>query len=150
MVRRFTIRTDWGGTRRWWIVKIYPTVGQLRAAARGYDPRTSFSEAYGVCHHAMWTAPEEQQVYFGLRGYAGIIRLTDEHLTAEIVVHEIAHAAIAVYRMNIDTDVRLGTHISHQEEDLAYILGDLFGDYCSQFPPPAASTPTNTSCLDPA
>lgn len=128
MIRRFTISTDWAGVRRWWIVKIYPTVGQLRAAACKYDHRINPAEALGVTHHFMWI-DKHQRLYFAPRGYAGIIRLTDEHLTADIVAHEITHAAIAVYRMDIDAHVRLGIELDEAEEDLAYILGDLFAAY---------------------
>ncbi len=128
MTRSFTIATS-GRTspRRWWRVRIYPTVEQLRAAAHRCQPGTDFSQACGVCHTARWRT--ETGLRYGHRGYAGIIRLAETHLIGEIVGHELLHAAVATYRMTISQDVRLGRSPGPREEDLAYLFGELYTSF---------------------
>lgn len=130
MTRSFTIATS-GQTspRRWWWVRIYPTVEQLRAAATRSSPGTDFGQAYGVCHTARWWT--ETGLRYGKRGYAGVIRLAQPHLTGEIVGHELLHAAVAVYRMTINPDVRVGRACGPREEALAYLFGELYSSFAT-------------------
>jgi hypothetical protein len=128
VTRSFTIGTGRVGPRRWWIVRIHDTVEKLRAAATGYAPGVDFTECYGCCHAAGWIDHTGTRRH-GLRGYAGIIRLADGYVTAEIVTHELVHAAVATYRMQVREDVRLGRTVGQCEEALAYIYGELFAAF---------------------
>ncbi len=125
----FTIRTS--SVRvppsRWWHVRVYDTAAELRAAARAHDPGMDLDpEAYGVCHHARWVNDDATGYRYGKRGYAGVVRFTREKLSDEIIVHELTHAALAVYRMNVAEDVHIGEDVGHEEEALAYLAGELF------------------------
>lgn len=118
------------GPRRWFNLAVHPTVEQLRAAATAYRPHSDFGKTLGCCH----PAPVRAVVVDGelvekpyVNGWAGVIRLAATHVDTEIVAHEITHAALVVYRMDVCTDVRLGVGARDREETLAYIAGDLMG-----------------------
>ncbi len=137
MTRTFTISTSGNtGPRRWWMVRIHPTLAALRAAAAAYDPRTDFTTSYGVCHTAMWVdAFTGAATRFGARGYAGLIRLAATAMTGENVAHELLHAAVAVYRMNHSQEVCLGGESgTDEEEHLARIFGELHQAFCRHIP----------------
>ncbi len=132
MTHSFTITTSGDrGPRRWWWVRIYPDVDAMRAAANRCSPGTDFSQAYGVCQTARWRT-ETGGLRYGLRGYSGIIRLAEPHVTAEIAAHELVHAAVATYRMTVNNDVRLGRACSGREEALAYIFGELYAAFAQR------------------
>lgn len=134
----FTVSTDVGGTRRWWTVRIHPDVEHLRRAARRHHPSVDFSECAGVCQAAVWVDYGTGELTrYGANGYAGIIRLAPPYVTGAIVAHELLHAAVATYRMNVDSDVRLGEGVGEREEQLAYIYGDLYADFERHFEHPA-------------
>lgn len=129
--RSFTIATDRVGPRRWWLVRIHATLEGLRAAASAYHPGVDFSQCYGACHTALWDTGHGQR--YGQRGYAGIIRFAASHITGEIAAHELVHAAVATYRMQVREDVRLGRTVGAREEDLAYIYGELYAAFEIRF-----------------
>lgn len=125
----FTISTDRIGPRRWIQVRIHPDVNHLRAAAHRTDPRLG-QAGWDECHgcfqpHGVRAVGE---IHDPPNGYAGILRLADGWITSEIVAHELVHAALQVYRMNVKADVRLGNGCRVREEQLAYIYGELFAD----------------------
>lgn len=133
----FTITTTWGGTRRWWIVRIHPDVENLRRAAARYHPGMDFSETAGVCQAAIWIDDDGEYVRYGENGYAGVIRFAPPFIVGEIVAHELLHAAVATYRMTFDRNVHLGQGVDEREENLAYIYGELYADFESRFEHPA-------------
>lgn len=45
------------------------------------------------------------------------------------MAHELVHAAVQVYRMNVARSVRLEADCGRREEQLAYIYGELFADF---------------------
>lgn len=59
--------------------------------------------------------------------WAGVVRFSKGWITTEIVGHEMIHAALVIYRMDVCDDVRLGNGVGKREETLAYIAGDLIG-----------------------
>lgn len=137
MIRTFTIATSGDyGTRRWWLVRIHPTLAALRASAAAYDPRTDYTTSYGVCHTAMWVdTVTGAATRYGGRGYAGLIRLAATALTGATIAHELLHAAVAVYRMNHHQQVYLGGESgTDEEEHLARIFGELHQDFCRHVP----------------
>lgn len=130
----FTIATTWGGIRRWWIVRIHPDVEHLRRAASRWHPGEDFTDTAGVCQAAIWLDDETGEfARYGERGYAGVIRLAPPYITGETVAHELMHAAVATYRMTFDKDVYLGQGVDDREENLAYILGELYADFETHF-----------------
>jgi hypothetical protein len=122
-MRSFTISTtaDRVPPRRWFTVRIHPSVEDLRTAAARHRPDAEFGDCCGCVHPVYPPGPGN--------GYAGLIRLADEYATPEIVAHELLHAAVVVYRMNVRPDVRLGFGCHGREEQLAYIYGELFASF---------------------
>jgi hypothetical protein len=47
------------------------------------------------------------------------LRLAEGYVTPEIVAHELAHAALQIYRMNVHRDIRLGEACGEREEQPA-------------------------------
>jgi hypothetical protein len=129
----FTISTDRVGCRRWWLVRVYDDVEAMRRAGAAYDPSVDFSQCYACCQAAVWRDDTGAIVRFGAYGYAGVIRFCSKMMTSEVVAHELVHAAVAVYRMNVVEDVRLGKNVGEREEQLAYIYGDLYASFEAAF-----------------
>lgn len=113
------------GPRRWFRVRIHDTVDQLRAAGSRYRPGEDFTQALGLCHPVRHPAPAN--------GFAGVIRFARSYLTGEIVAHELLHASLVVYRLNVRADVRLGNGCGEREEQLAWIHGALYADFETHF-----------------
>jgi len=120
----------YGGPRRYFHMFVHNGLDEMRAAALAYngDP---VEDALAVCQPAPVrerladdgeTWEQTEPAHFG-----GIIRFVDGHVTTEIVAHELTHAALVIYRMDINPDVRLGNGCRLREEHLAYITGDLIG-----------------------
>jgi hypothetical protein len=132
MPQRFRITTDHIGPRRWCWVVIHPNVGHFHAAAIRTAPhhdRGWWNGCLGCFQPVTYREREVDGTWVGrwpANGYAGVLRLIDGHVTAEIVAHELVHAALAVYRMNVRGDVRLGEDCGEREEQLAYIHGQLY------------------------
>lgn len=127
----FTIATDRIGPRRWWRVRIHSDVEHLRDAAHRHRPlhgRDWWNECFGCCHPTRWLEQEDGSRQYPVSGYAGLIRFSVDYFTAEIVAHELVHAAAATYRMNVCPDVRLGSGCGRREEEFAYIYGELYND----------------------
>lgn len=135
-MRSFTISTDRIGPRRWCTVRIHDSLDDLRDAAHKLRPergRTGWDDCYGCFHPTYhYFNPDTRRRRYSVHGYAGLIRLANGHVTAEIVAHELVHAAVQIYRMNIHPDVRLGANCAGREESLAYIYGELFHSFETQ------------------
>lgn len=131
-MRSFTISTDRVGLRRWCLVRIHDNVEDLRRAAHRLRPDTGIAwwdECYGCFHPTWhWFHPETKARRYSANGYAGLMRFAEDHVTSEIVAHELVHAAVQIYRMNVKTDMRLGSNCGAREEDFAYIYGELYAD----------------------
>jgi hypothetical protein len=121
-VLSFTISTERIGPRRWCWVRVHPNAEHLRAAAQRLNSKASsgdWEDTVG-CFQPAWTDCKTS--------YAGTLRLAEGWVTPEIVAHELVHAALTVYRINVHPDVRLGNGCRAREEDLAYIYGELSAD----------------------
>lgn len=126
-MRSFAISTDRIGPKRWWIVRVHPTVDELRQVARRYRPDShAWVDAWGVCQPTSYRIDGDGTRRYPSNGFAGVIRLTDELFTAEIVAHELVHAALATYRMNVTHRADLGEGVDESEESFAYIYGELY------------------------
>ncbi|WP_454232164.1 hypothetical protein [Mycolicibacterium fortuitum] len=87
---RFTVRhrADAGSPWFWLTVVVYDTIAELQAAASKHRPvAPGFWDDAAACF----------QPHAGSEGsgYIGIMRLAREELTADIVIHESVHAAVA-------------------------------------------------------
>lgn len=118
----------YGGPRRYFRVVIHPDADDFREAATRYAGG-DFNGALGCCHPApirerydkatgTWTDVAD-------RHWGSILRFVTGHVHTEVVAHEVTHAALVIYRMDVHPDVRLGTGCHDREETLAYIAGDL-------------------------
>lgn len=116
------------GPRRWFHVMIHDSQSELQAAAERYG-RPVGEGCLGCCHPAPMTERyvDVEWVRSNPTSWAGVIRLCQPHITTPIVAHEMAHAALAIYRMDVCADVRLGNGCGDREETLAHITGDLIG-----------------------
>lgn len=117
--------------RRWWQVRVHPDVEHLREAAHKLRPehgRDHWNQCFGVCHPVRFEENHHGQRKYPANGYAGLIRFATEFFTAEVVAHELVHAAAATYRMNVCRDVHLGADCGEHEEQFAYIYGELYND----------------------
>ncbi len=138
MARRFRISTTGRvGPPRWWWVIIHESLKEMRhAGARWpHNSETDFGEAEGLCQPINWWENDDEPGirYYPETGYAGVLRFVTDHIHAEIVAHELVHAAVAVYRMNCSSDACLGEDYGDEEEDLAYIYGELFASFQDSF-----------------
>lgn len=132
-MRTFRISTDRIGPRRWWIVRVHDTADQFEDAAHRHRPhhgRDWWTGCRGCCHpvtqRLIVASDGTAQYVEPASGYAGVLRFIEDWLTPEVVTHELMHAALATYRMNVCSDVRLGTGCGDREESLAYIYGELY------------------------
>lgn len=113
---RFRVSTHASGTLRRVSVQVYEDVEELRAAATRYigaEP-LYFAESLGVCH-----------AYREAGTTAALIRLWRQRLGTSIIVHEVTHAAMGIYRMDwlpehgdLEADLE-------NEEALCYLVGNL-------------------------
>jgi len=119
----------YGGPRRYFHIFIHDDLDDMRAAAKRYSG-CSVDDALAVCQPAPLRIRYDndgEPVDVSDQHWGGIVRLVAGHITTEIVAHELTHAALVVYRMDINPDVRLGNGCRLREEHLAYITGDLIG-----------------------
>jgi hypothetical protein len=121
----------YGGPRRYFRVVIHDDLADMHAAAERYNGEPLGDDCRACCQPAPTrerladdgeTWEQHEPKHFG-----GILRFIDGWVTTEIVAHELTHAALVVYRMDINPDVRLGNGCRLREEHLAYITGDLVG-----------------------
>lgn len=107
-------------------IVVHPTVERLRKA-HGPDPNydringfcrpTPYRERYNKRTKAWERVPE------GPTG--AVVHMARGLVTTEIVTHELTHAALALYRINVKATVHLGNGVNSREELLAYMVGEL-------------------------
>lgn len=115
-------------------VYIYRDQDDLARAAEEYDAGQRV-DCYAVCHcvYERLEGGNETDVRARPDGHVGILRFSEDYLRTGIVVHELLHAAMHVYRLTRDVRAQFGTFTGHDhlgddenpEEDLATILTDL-------------------------
>ena len=125
-LRSFTVTTDRVGPLRYCRVRIHPNVEHLRKAAHRLAPWNGYDwwdGCYGCFQPAPWRCNNAGEPAW--TAFAGTLRLSAHDLSAEIAAHELVHAAMQIYRMNVKPDVRIGKECNTREEDFAYIYGEL-------------------------
>ncbi|TFD27500.1 hypothetical protein [Cryobacterium cryoconiti] len=118
---RFTISSRATGIRRTVVVFIYDTVEELKAAAftfNGFvcdDNAAAVTQGWGY-HHGR---PE-------LLPVSAVVRMHHGMIDAEVVAHELAHAAMGIYMADrVCWHSRARAHFSLANEPFAYLLGQL-------------------------
>jgi hypothetical protein len=130
---------------RWWRVAVHDSQASMNKAGRRTHPWLPAEfwqgECWGLCQpvssriRVFADGTEDSDPVWPGNHYAGVIRLLSEKLYPEVVYHEVAHAACAVYRMNTNGPVDLGDgeeEAMRSEEDFAYIFGQLAADMDSE------------------
>jgi hypothetical protein len=114
----------WGGQKRYIRVFVYDTPEELRKAAGhgGGDFVGCFEpvptrEFYNITLNR-WEQLEHPN-------WGGVMRLCRPHLHYAVLVHESAHAAAAIYRMDVKKQLNLGYGCHANEEMFSYLLGDI-------------------------
>jgi hypothetical protein len=106
---------------------VHATVVQLRAHAQRLNPSGGWDDCLGGFQ------PPPRYLHgddpgWVRNGYAGTLRFAEPYVTSEIVAHELIHASLQIYRMNVDACVTLGSRVTEKEENLAYIYGELYAE----------------------
>ena len=104
----------------WFSVKVYDTADQVCHAGAAYE-RESYESwkgtASGVFHSVDITAARPH--------YLGVMRLCDEYMTPELVIHESVHAACALARAYIGGPLILDGDNVDTEEIVAYATDEI-------------------------
>lgn len=109
------------GTRRNVRVYIYDTLTKLRDAAKRHAGETErFDQAVGVCQTWNDTTTDRVAVV--------VVRLQKHHLETRVVVHEMNHAAAAIYGSTLSRSTKAVRVLHQANETLAYLQSDLTGN----------------------
>ena len=115
---RFVVATNALERRHGVIVHVYDTLEELRTAATNYGG-ADYSTAAGVCHGFGFTTGRAPQLM-------ALVRLCRGHVSSEVVVHEMAHAAAHVYGAGaLRPYSRALPHMNAGNERFAYVASDL-------------------------
>lgn len=136
-MRRWEISTDVSGRPRILDVRLYDRLAHLRAAASRHSNRwgtgdgAGFADALAVCqtYRRVRIRPgggEEE------RPEVATIRFARSALTVEIVAHEVAHAVVWLYRLDVlgldldsDGEEPVGAHFLPGDERIPIMVGHL-------------------------
>lgn len=119
-----TITTYATGQPRIIEVHTYRTLKGMRIAGRAYSG-DDFTNALDITHSGSQDSPT-------------VIRLAMDAVTPEIAVHEAAHAAIDVYRIDLlDAKPSTGEHLRVDNEELAYCVSEIATAILTTLWPPA-------------
>lgn len=121
-MKRFTVTMTDHFPRIYFKVVVYPTMEDLQIGAARYDGRNHPDGGGGwstvmACYHPPDTTRSN---------YGGTIRFAETDMDTAVIVHEAFHAAMGVYRKSIKPRVNLGGKCGKAEENLAYVLDDVY------------------------
>lgn len=99
-------------------VVVHRTAAQMRRGARQFSGGTFEPDCQGVTHG--FTGPHTPQA---------VIRLSEECLTWRVIIHELVHAAQAIYGMDYGEMIERHPleHWSNHNETFAHIVTELQG-----------------------
>lgn len=129
-------------TPRWFWVRVYDTPEAMRRVAHRVAPDGDYSSAVGTVQEVTPWIPDRYEEHeqddipvselsYPENGFAGVVRLCSDYLYTEVIYHEVLHAAVTAFRMNIDSKPKLEGMLAEErpnEEALAYITGQLAAD----------------------
>lgn len=98
-------------------VYVYDTLDEMRAAATAFTG-DEFDRAGAVTQ--LYSNEDDTSCL-------PIIRLAATHLGSTIVSHEVHHATAALYGAALGRSARARAHLTHYNEQFAYLFSDLFG-----------------------
>jgi hypothetical protein len=132
----FTVSTRWSGRRRTVRVVVYDDIADLRRAAVRHRHRVEgvlepdhFAEALAVAHSYEWVRGDDDgEVRTPI---AGTIRYWRQRLGTSVVVHEVVHIAVGIYRQDwapehgaVDDDIGNEEVFCHLVDDLTRRIVD--------------------------
>jgi hypothetical protein len=128
-LKRFLIKTSESRFKFW--VYIYKDLKSMQVEANNFlelrGQAVKSGNLLGICNPFSREVYDEKGKFVRIHEICGIIRLSIEALSTEIVSHEVTHAAFWNYRME-HTNANFGKQCNEKEEDFAYIYGKLFRD----------------------
>lgn len=120
-VRSFTISSRATGHKRTVKVHVHDSLDEMVRAGETYRRGEDFSGAYGICHGM----PDDRP-----GNLTAVVRYTTGYLGSAVVVHELVHAAQAIYRRDVvlpHPQSRAEVHFFAANEVFAHLVGDLVG-----------------------
>ncbi|MBL3699251.1 hypothetical protein [Leucobacter luti] len=96
---------------------VHATAEAMLAAAAAFTGETLSERAQGVTQ--AWWDEEERATQI-------LVQLNEEHLTHDVISHEMAHAAHALYGATLPDDALARDHLTHFNETLAHLHTDLY------------------------
>ena len=121
----------WKGPKRYIAIVVYDDLDKFRDACSGLDrdPRMEWKEAvggfFGIPLSEKQNPKTKNWERSGPKHFAGTMRLAGGWTTDEVILHEVMHAACHIYRLDVDYSVDVGSYCETNEENLAYITGDI-------------------------
>lgn len=121
----------WSGPKKYVRIVIHDTHEQFLKGAEDYRPDavTPPDPPVACFHPPVIVEHYDKRLKRWVRRsslhFAGTIRMSQDWLTDEIIVHEVTHAAIEIYRRDYAKRPDLGLHCGKNEENLAYLIGEL-------------------------
>lgn len=98
-------------------VHVYETLAEMQAAGEAWHPDVpDLSGALGVTQACEDNAGRATLV---------VVRLCVEHLTTEVIAHEMHHAATALYGAHVGDRISRRAHLHHVNEPFAHLYSDL-------------------------
>lgn len=124
-MKKFQISTRRTGKKRQINVIVYDDVKRMREHATLWTKRVQgkaddFSDCEGVTHREEWIDVKTDESM----PYCGTIRLHKGRLGVGIVAHEVTHAALWIYELDIERN-GVNTVDIGKEEIFCYIVSDL-------------------------
>lgn len=113
--RTITVSSRALGPRLHVTVYVYDTVDEMRTAAAKYN-HSDQADTIGVT--------QARTDHKG-RACTVLVRLARTHLGTRVVVHELHHAATALYGANLPKGTRLRDVLHHHNEPFAHLYSDL-------------------------
>lgn len=127
-ILNFQVSTRQSGRRRVVRVKVYDDLERLRRDANRYDSSVSITIAPTGRYTGTWASDALAVAHSRAEPdspYAGMIRLWRGRLGTSVVVHEVAHIASGLYRLDHEGEHGPVHANIDNEEVLCYLIGDL-------------------------
>ncbi len=112
------------GERRRVRVYVYDTVDELRSAGERFNGEYC-ADAIGMCQLMESGLVDRDGRRSHARSTTVIVRLCRGHLGTSVVVHEMNHAAVAIYGSNLRGNELAIDLLNHHNETLAHLQSDL-------------------------
>ena len=121
--RLIRVSSEATGQRQYVRVYVYDTVEELRAAGTRFNGN-DFTDTLGMCQciNRLYVDRDGRTTK---HAHTVIVRFCRPHLTTEIVVHEMNHAAVAIYGASLQGNELAIDLLDHANETLALLQSNL-------------------------